>query len=370
MNNFMNMPFGGNFNMGPLVYDPAKTDSRVKKTLISQNISQSKIGLYKMYPKFRPVTCKFTSKYNPGVASSICETSVVYEHSIDVAENYAELGMNFTNKNKMNPVILNVVGKDFTGTNFESNDEIRDQMVNLRTSFNNTVGTSSPFPVGETECVYAQSVTTIRPKNPTMGFLAYPQTFRFAMITTSPIKCPKMLDDERMCSTDFVRTCSIIECVFQTAIAGFHPVLILTPFGHEEDENPIDDIIKIYNYCIFKYGHRFSKIIVAIPPFYPKEMFDKYNKEIVRLQDLTAIIDSKYDQLEMQKNLEKTGKKVIEPEVKVSKKTKTDQSSLSNGSSNSSGVAPDMQNMMAMMQANPMMMMMMQNMMAQQMKNQ
>ena len=370
MNNFMTMPFGGNFSMAPAIYDPSKTDARVKKTLISQNISQSKIGFYKMYPKFRPITCKFTSKYNPGIPSSICETSVVHEHSIDVAEKYAELGMNFTNKNKMNPVVLNVVGKDFTGTNFESNDEIRDEMINLRTSFNNTVGTSSPFPVAETDCVYAQSVITIRPKNPMMGFLAYPQTFRFAMITTSPIKCPKMLDDERMCSTDFVKTCSIIECVFQTAIAGFHPVLILSPFGHEDDENPVEDIIKIYNYCIYKYGHRFSNIIVAIPQFYPKEIFDKYNKGIVRLQDLTANVDSKYDQLEMQKNLQKSGKKILD-DVKPSKskKSKTDQSSNNSSNSSGAGVNPDMQNMMAMMQANPMMMMMMQNMMAQQMKN-
>lgn len=351
MNNFMNMPFGQ--QMAPIIFDPAKMDSRVKKTLISQNISQSKIGMYKMYPKFRPITCNFTSKYNPGPPSNICEVSVVHEHSIDVAEKYAEYGINFTNENKMNPVVMNVVGKDFTGTNFESNDEIRDEMINLRTSFNNTIGTQSPFPVNNTECIYAKSVVTIRPKNPMMGFLPYPQTFRFAMISASPIKNPKMLDDERMCSAEFVKTCSIIECIFQTAIAGFHPVLILTPFGHDEDENPIDDIVKIYNYCIFKYGHRFRNIIIAVPPFCPKEMFEKYN-QVVRPQNLTADIDSKYDKIEMQKNLQKNTKKPTEQ----LKKTEAVEPS--------NNITPEMQNMMNMMQSNPMMMMMMQNMMKQQ----
>ena len=42
----------------------------------------------------------------------------------------------------------------------------------------------------------------------------------------------------------------------------------MTNFGdNDEDENPTEDIIKIYNYCIYKYGHMFSHIIIAIPEY-------------------------------------------------------------------------------------------------------
>ena len=363
MNSFMSMPFGfnpnnqnnsNNVNIQNKIYDPAQLDNRKKKGLISDNIRQSVVGLYQMFPKFRPVTCSFVTNFNPGLPSNICEINVVNLHSIDAAENFTEKGINFTPTNNMNPAILNVVGKDFTGTNFEMNEDIRDEMINLRTSFNNTIGTHNPYPLKETDCVYSTFVGVIRPKN-LNGFLPYPQIFRFSMITTSPLKKPKMLDDNRMCTTDFIKTCSTIECVFQAAISAGHPILILTPFGHDEDENPVDDIIKIYNYCIFKYGHRFRQIIVAIPPFYPKKIFENYDKNIVRLQNLVAEVDAKYDTLEMKKKLHN---KITTPDINNdAQKSLHDSSTKSNELNNVNNTNDtndtnnvNMQNMLTMMQ--------------------
>lgn len=334
--NMMNMMKGS----APTLPDPKKMDPRVKKNIINQNINQSKIGLYKKYPNFNPITCQLIQNFNPGLPDKLCDVKVVHEHVIDVAEKYAEKGLNFTSTNNMNPVILNTVGKEFSGTNFESSVDIRDQIINMRTSFNNTVGTNSPYPTKDSDCVFSKSVTVIRSKNIVNGgFLPYNQTFRVAMITTTPIACTEFLSNNKMTSTDYLKTLSIIECVFQTAIAGKHPILILCPFGHDEDQNPIDDIIRIYNYCILKYSHRFKEIIIGVPPFYPVSVFEIYGKKILKPLDMVQSVDAKYDQEQMKQNL-------LAPKVV---NVKFGSNSSFNSNSNSSKNDQQLQQMMQMM---------------------
>jgi predicted nucleotidyltransferase len=123
------------------------------------------------------------------------------------------------------------------------------------------------------------------------------------MITTAPIKVETLLKDNKMNSNDFINTCTIIETVFQTAIARGHPILILTPFGHEEENNPISDIIKVYNYCIYKYGHWFKRIIVAVPTYYPKSVFDSYQQNIINPIDIVSEIDDECEADEMRQCL-------------------------------------------------------------------
>jgi hypothetical protein len=242
--------------------------------------------------------------FNPGIPTSICEVEVVYEHAIDVAEQYAEKGIMYTTNNNMNPVVLNVVGKNFTGLNLESNEDIRDDIINIRTTFCNTTGhtSGSQFPVKEKQCVYSKAVSVIRPKNP-VDFIPFPQIYRFALITTSAIKAEKILSENRMNSDDYCNTCTTIECVFQTAIARGHPVLVLTPFGHVEENNPVSDIIKIYNYCILKYGHWFKKIIVAVPQHYPKSSFESYHDSIMKPQEIVTEIEDECEVDEMRQTL-------------------------------------------------------------------
>ena len=249
------------------VFDPHKLDPRMKRTLVNQTIAGSKIGNYKMHYRCKPVTCSFVSRYEPGHPQKICEVEVVNEHSIDAAEQYSDRGIVRMPTDKLATAVLNVVGREFSGTNFESNKDIRDDLINIRTTFNNTIGTNNPYPIKECECVYAPSVSVIRRQNPMLaggGFLNYNETFRFSLITTIPVNEPTLLEDEvRMCASDFIKTCNTIECVFRAAIASRNSVLILCPFGHTVDNNPLDDIIKIYNYCIHKYSHLFNKIVIA-----------------------------------------------------------------------------------------------------------
>jgi len=151
--------------------------------------------------------------------------------------------------------------------------------------------------------------------------------YRVAFITACPIP-QESSRVKRFSSADFVKTCTIIENVFQIAIGLNHQVLILTPFGHEEDNNPIEDIIKIYNFCIMKYGHKLKSIIIAIPPYYPKNLFTMYSQNIIKPNELVQEVDNKYDGLVIQK-------KIQEKFSNNRKNNDSDSNSDSNSNSNS-----------------------------------
>lgn len=297
-NNFMN-------SNSKMIFDPTKIDKQYKKTLISQTITQTKAGLYKTLLQWKSIAFPHMQNFNPGIPTSTCETEVIYAHALEVVEQYSEKGLIYTNNNNMNPVVLHVVSKGFTGLNLEANDDVKDDMIMIRTTYCNTCGhgSGSHYPLQDQNCIYAKSVTIVRPQYPST-FLAPQQTYRTSMITTACVKVNTLLKDDKMTMKDFTDTCVTIETVFQTAIARGHPILILTPFGHdEEDNNPILDIIKIYNYCIYKYGHWFKKIIVAIPQYCPKSMFELYQQNIINPKDIVLEIEDECEADEMRQNL-------------------------------------------------------------------
>lgn len=303
MNNYMNNQ-SNNYMKNQFIFDPRRTDRRMKITLMNQTISQTKIGLFKSLPCQKAIVYSFISDFNSGIPNRICNVEVQYDHVLDVLENYAIKGINFSVQNNWSPVVLNLVGREFSGTNLELNEHIRDELINIRTTFNNTI--KDQYPLKDEECTYVPNITIIRPKYPTQ-FLGWPQTYRTALITTSPILTDKLLSDNKMKITDLIKTLTIIETVFQVAISKGHHVLILPPFGHEDDNNPVEDIIKLYNYCILKYGHFFNKIIIGIPKYYPKGIYDTYLKDIIKPQEVTSLIDKKFEQESMKRELlEKT----------------------------------------------------------------
>jgi hypothetical protein len=258
----------------------------------------------------------------------------------------------------MNPVVLNVVGKDFTGDNFESSEEMRDEMMNIRTTFCTNPIKHNIYPIKDNHCVHTPYVSVIRPKDPRYT-LAWNMCYRVGFITTCPIpqekKDGKFID--KMSSVDFINTATIIENVFQVAIGLGHQVLILTPFGHEEDLNPIEDIIQIYNFCIMKYGHKLKSIIVAIPPYYPKNIFAQYFRGIIKPNEIVQEIDNKYDGLIVQKK--------IKEKLTLVKKNDTESETSTNSSENNNHknlkenpnkFQGQMQMFMKLMQQNPKMM--------------
>lgn len=327
--------------MKNLPFDPS-TDTRSKRMFISQNITEAKSGSYQKFQKYETVPFFYIENCDPGKTDSICEVKVVYEHALDVAEAYADKGhTNFTKQNKMNPAVLNVVSGEFIASSFESNDDMRDDIINIRTTFCVCPQKNGVFPLKEKQCAYTPLVTIIRPKNPKMAppFLPWTMLYRTALISAAPVKQDKVI--KKFSSKDFMTTLENIECAFQCAIGNNHQVLILTPFGSKEDNNPDGDIIKIYNYCIMKYSHKFKNITIAIPPHFEKEVFETYAEEIINPVNLIKIIDDKYEAIENERMMkERLGKKSVEKSSK-------------NGETND---AQALQLLMKMMKENPKMM--------------
>lgn len=332
------------------VFNPNKVDKSSKRSLINHNLNQARVGWFKNFAKSDSLSIPYAA-CDPGKANNICNVKVMYEHALDCAEPYSEIGaQSFTKENKLNPAVLNVVSRDFTGDNFESSEEMRDEMMNIRTTFCVNPIKHGIYPVKEQQCVHTPYVNVIRPKNP-MQLLPWNKCYRVGFITTSPIHQEGII--RKMTSSDYVKTCTIIENVFQVAIGLGHKVLILTPFGHEEDNNPIDDIIQIYNFCIMKYGHKLHSIIIAIPPYYPKELYMKYTQDIIKPNEIVQEIDNKYDGLVVQKKIQETlTKKYSDSESQ----TDCDNNSQSQNSEQDNKMQNQFQMFMKMMQSNPKMM--------------
>ena len=296
MMNFMN----NGANHKPY-FDPTRLDRRFKTSLMNETIRMTKLGPYRFCQKYRPQTNAFMPDFQPRPPQNICEVEVIHEHALDIAEQYTDKGFLNFNTSFVYPAVLNVIGCEFTGSSIETCENIRDDIINLRTTFNNCLGDGSAFPTQKDVCVYSKIVYVIRPKFVTPGsFIPLENIYRVSLITASPIPTPKnkLLKDKKMRAADLIDTCTIIECVFQTAIAKNHQILILTPFGKTDENNPTADIIMVYNYCIYKYGHLFKKIIIGIPPFF-KEDFEEYNRDIIRPAKLITNIDKKYEKKQL-----------------------------------------------------------------------
>ena len=258
--------------------------NKTKQTLINQNIAQSKFGMYSQCQTGPCVKNKFVSNFNIGEVNNVCEIDVVNMHAVDAISDFCQKGFNQPLKyGYLNPATMCVVGDDFTASNFPQSEGIRDDTFNIRTNFNTITKNGNHFPLREGECVYTKYITVIRDHN--LNPITDQQLlYRFSLITSAVINKPKLLDENRMISSDFLRMMTIIDTIFQTAVAGNNNVLILTAFGNTEDDVPQEDIVKIYNACIYKYGHRFLKIIIAIPIWYGSYIFDLFNNNIVRPQ--------------------------------------------------------------------------------------
>jgi len=272
--------------------NPFNINFDVKKNIINQNTYHSKYGNYKDLPLIKPIKNIFLPNYDPGLISKLCDVRVINKHAINILDTLLNKGVeNLIKKNL--PVVVQCVGSDFIGTNFETLDGIRDELFLLKTNFVGVLRQDNPYPIKDGECVYSGLVTTIRDDN--ANGLSYDKLFGYSMITCSPICKPEIING-KMNAEDFLKTMTTIETIFQTAILGKNKILLLPLFGLDDnDENPIDDIIQIYNYCILKYSHKFDNIIIYISEFVPHEVFELFDQSIVKPIEITKKIDQDYE---------------------------------------------------------------------------
>jgi len=278
--------------------DISKLDSQSIKTLNSQNIYESKYNNYKSLPIYKFVKNNFLNEYNPGNISNICDLKIINSHPIDILDELLQKGQNNLLSQNI-PLVVQCIGKEYKGDNPELFDGIRDLTYIIRTNISSIFKLGNCFPIEDKECIYTKLITTIRDKNG--QFLSHDKLYGFSLLSVSPIEQPELNNEYKMNSNDYIKTLSVIESIFQTAIASNNKIIILPLFGqHEKDANPIQDILMIYNYCILKYSHKFTNIIISIP----EEMVEDYssivNETIINPIELTKSIDDKFDSKKMQ----------------------------------------------------------------------
>ena len=201
--------------------------NKTKQTLINQNIAQSKFGMYSQCQTGPCVKNRFMSNFNIGEINNICEVEVINIHPVDAITPYCQKGFNQPLKDGyINPVAVCSVAEDFNASNFPQSEGIRDDIFNIRTNYNTITKNVNNFPLKESECVYTRFITVIRDQN--LNPIQDQQyLYRFGVISAAPINKPKLLDENRINASDYLKIMSTIETIFQTAIAGNHNILVL-----------------------------------------------------------------------------------------------------------------------------------------------
>jgi hypothetical protein len=311
---------GGQYimNMSYANVNPKNFDPKIKNKVINDNIYHSNYGNYKICPTYGSVKFPYGKSFKPGAINNICNVFLYNKHALDVANMLCEHGLNSLTSRKPVPVIVYPMGSDFFGSNFESREGISDENIILRTNYPYVIKKQAEqlFPMKDEQkaVIYSNPITVIRDSN--YNPLVYDDLFKVAIITMcydrkdeltveklknkkdkneKNDKNEKHRDIKMLSSEDLLNLEININNVCQAAIGGFtpHDVLILSVFG-QEFSIPIDDQILMFNTCIMNYGHRFNKIIICVPPYEEKGMFEYLDKCIIKPQILTKDIEMKY----------------------------------------------------------------------------
>jgi len=113
----------------------------------------------------------------------------------------------------------------------------------------------------------------------------------------------KKTEPKKMLSSDDMLLLQMyVENVFQAAICGYHNILLLPVFG-KEFGIPVEDQIIIYNLCIMKFGHLFKAILICVPSYEGKDLFEFIDRSIIKPHEITKDIDMKYMAENMSKRL-------------------------------------------------------------------
>jgi hypothetical protein len=295
-----------NFNMNYGNVNPKNFDPKIKNQIMNQNIYHSGYGNYKMCPTVGSIRFPYKNSYDPKTINEQCSVVVCNANPLDIAYDLCDHGLNSLQSTKPIPAIAYPVGKEFIGTNLESREGIYDENIILRTNYPYVIKKQPELFTGKENqhsVIYSNPITTIRDAN--YNPMGYDMIFKTAIITVcfdkkNDLITEKIQDKEQsvLQSNDLLNFQIQMETVFQVAICGFHNVLILQLFG-KEFGIPVSDQLLIFNMLIMKYGHKFKGIMVCVPPYEGVELFELFDRMIIRPTTLTQEIDMKYKASEM-----------------------------------------------------------------------
>ena len=272
-------------------------DQRLCNTIINQNMQQSSVGIYKECPNANSLKFNFV-EYEPEVGTHVCNVSIFNKHPIDIIFELSDTGLNIP----CQTILLNPMGLNFDGINIESSEGIYDPNIFLRTNYGHLIKKNSNIFLSknDTDVIYTKNVTIIRDGN--YKFMGLHNVVLMGVVMLFPpndIQFIKNKENKHVLnSTTFLKLQMIIESAFQLCICDTYSVVVVSIYPIENI--PIDDQLLIYNYCILKYGHKFKNIIFGIQTN-DIQMFNYIDSNMMKPQDITKDIDSKYE-TEIMKN--------------------------------------------------------------------
>lgn len=252
-----------------------------KKSIITQNIWLCEYGILKNLPVTKTVKNNFNNNLLLQEGNNFCDVIVNNISAITIAR---ELILN-----KMNPIILNLVTEEFTGSNMTNPNGIIDDTLYLITNYYKSNINSGHYPLNNTEITLTPNVIVFRNEN--YSFLNSKEYFKIDIITASPIYEPKLEEKDGIKYynfDDYLSTKELIENIFQTAYQTNHDALILNDLGCNHFKHPIGDLVDIINLCILKYGSLLKYVFFSIPIKHESDLaiFAYFSKQIIKPQDL------------------------------------------------------------------------------------
>jgi len=244
-------------------------DPRKKKFLVKETLYLCRMGIYRNLTIYKPQKNYYSDSLKFDPPHEYCIVQVKREHSLDIAYEYFKKGMR--------PIVINGIDENFDKESSVVNscEGFIDPMMNIRTSFNAIVKEFDLFPLQDYDVIYMPMTYIIR--NESLHNVDINVVGKVSMITVLINKIETMTFDE------YDTISKKIETIFQTACLGNNDVLILNDLGCKTNKFPVEDLIDLLNYNIYKYGHLFKHIIIGadVKSKSDEIFYEKISKNII-----------------------------------------------------------------------------------------
>lgn len=204
----------------------------------------------------------------------------VYQPRIDVVNNDTLVVCNdLLEKGYLDVLALNLCSDYVPGGGVEHGSMAQEEELFRRSNYYLSLDRKF-YPMKSDEVLYSDSVLVFKDTE----YKELEKPFKVSFVAAFAIRHPEVTlknGENVMNERDINITRERIENIFLTAIKYKHTSIVLGAIGCGVFGNPPNEIAKIYNECIMKYGKYFRIIVFAIKSV-RDENFDVFNKLIVR----------------------------------------------------------------------------------------
>lgn len=226
----------------------------LRKAIYEQNIKLCINGILNIIPFKISEKIVFDLDYSPEIKYEDATICILDMDCLDIAK--------LMKNNDFNVVVLNMADESFPGGGIKNggwSNAPQEESLLCRSNYFRTLNTNTGFyPINGPFGIYSEDVFIFRNKE----FEILDKPFHQSFIATAAIKNPD-LDDNLFSDEDYKLTFMKIDTIFQIAQKKSFDSIILGAFGSYYN-NPIYQIVEIFNECIERWKNSFKMIIFAI----------------------------------------------------------------------------------------------------------